>query len=359
MKVAIIGAGLAGLACAYELEKYGIYPVIYEKNSYIGEQHPHVTAILEIVSREQGDAIKFIKKKLGLEIEPLNEVKRILHYSPNKKQEVKGSFGYFFTRNKTPQDVKNQIYSKLTKTQVLFSEYGDYETLAKEYDYVIISNGSNNYTEELGCWQEWVNTYLKGAIVQGNFETDTLRVWINQDYCKKGYAYLTPFDEKTATLALVVTDIDEQEVEYYWDLFMDTENIKYTIVEEFKLNHKSGFVYPHKVGNILFAGNSAGVIDPFLGFGQLNAITTGVLAGRAVATGKDYEKMLKNIVKASKQLHEFRKAFDKAGHLAYDIIMTSVGLPVVRRILYKSPINVVRLGATIIRHLPRKKGKNR
>ncbi len=60
MKVAIIGAGLAGLSCAHELEKYGVRPVIYEKNSYIGEQISHVSAILEIINRPIKDVVKYL-----------------------------------------------------------------------------------------------------------------------------------------------------------------------------------------------------------------------------------------------------------------------------------------------------------
>ena len=37
LKVGIIGAGLAGLSCAFELEKFGIIPVIFEKKSSLGQ----------------------------------------------------------------------------------------------------------------------------------------------------------------------------------------------------------------------------------------------------------------------------------------------------------------------------------
>ena len=83
LKVAIIGAGVSGLSCALELEKYGIKPTIYEKNSFIGEIHPHVTAIFDVIVRHikdpKQDMIKYFKYRLGKDIQPLNPIYSVTH----------------------------------------------------------------------------------------------------------------------------------------------------------------------------------------------------------------------------------------------------------------------------------------
>ena len=100
MKVAIIGAGPAGLACAHELERYGIKPVIYERNSFIGDQYEHVGVILEIMHRPIRDPLEYFKKQFDLDIKPINTVNNLVHYSPNKVTAIKGNFGYFIKRNR-------------------------------------------------------------------------------------------------------------------------------------------------------------------------------------------------------------------------------------------------------------------
>lgn len=341
MKVAIIGAGVSGLSCAHKLESYGIKPVIYEKNDYIGEMHPHVSGDLKIVHRPIKDSITYYKK-LGIKLKPLNKINKIIHYSPNRKTVIHGELGYLYRRGIEGDSIKNQILSQLKKPKIIFNKFADYENLSKEYDYVVIGTGNSNFTEEIGSWQQWVTTYVRGAVVLGEFDPNALIVWINKDYCKNGYVYLTPFNSQRASLVAITTDVSESQIDWFWQDFLYTENIKYKIVEEFKLQHKTGYAYPHKVNNIFFVGNAGGSIDPFLGFGVMNSITTGIMAGRSIAIGKNYEKLIKNRVEHNLYMYEFRKAFSKMTNKDYDALITAIGLPGIKQLFYDTNFNVVK-----------------
>lgn len=357
MNIAIIGAGVAGLSCAHELEKHGIYPTIYEKKSFIGEQHPNVGAILEIYHRPIKDAVAYFRNNLNIDIKPLNTLNRLIHFSPNKTSEIKGNLGYFFERSKEEMDIIRQLFTQLKNTRVLFNEYADYVTLSQEYDYVVIANGGVDFTDELGCWKQWMNTYIRGAIVHGDFDPGAFMVWLDKDYCKNGYVYLAPFSSTRAAVAVVVTDIDEAELEVYWEKFLDTENIKWTIEEEFKRNHTSGHVYPHRIGNLYLAGNAAGALDPLFGFGIMNSIATGVFAARSIVKGEDYEKMIRKIVNRNLRLYEYRKALNMVDNTGYDVLVASAGIPGIKHLVYYSPINVVKYGSSILRALPKRRTK--
>ncbi|ABN51410.1 MAG TPA: dehydrogenase [Hungateiclostridium thermocellum] len=349
MKVAIIGGGLSGLSCAHELERHGISPVIFHRNGYIGDQYSHISVLLEIQHRPIKDAIKYIKKNFDISITPVNTVNTLTHYSPNRKTVIKGNFGFFLKRGRDKDSLPMQLFSHLKTSKINFNTYGDIDPLAKEFDYVVVANGNTVFTNQLGCWYPTIKTYIRGAVLLGDFDPNNLIMWINKDYCKNGYAYLSPFNSKKASVILVVTDVNEKEIDHYWKAFLDYENINYTIVEEFKQAHDTGFAYPHKVDNIYFVGNAGGAIDPFLGFGQLNSIEMGVMAARSIANGDDYERLLKRVTKHNQQLYQMRKAFNTADNDTYDSLLASIGFPGIRHLLYNTRFDVVKNFARIYR----------
>jgi flavin-dependent dehydrogenase len=355
MKISIIGAGLAGLSCAHELEKHGLRPVVYERNSYIGDQINHVAILLEIFNRPIRNIFKYIEKEYGIRLKPLDTLTKLTHFSPNKTTIIKGNFGHFTKRNNESDSLAGQIYSQLKNTELRLNQSPDLEKLASDSDYVIVANGNPIYSETLGCWQNWLDTYLRGAVILGDFDPHEMKMWINKDYCKRGYAYLTPFSEKKASIVLITSDVNEKEIDHFWDLFLYTENLKYTITEEFKLEHKSGFVYPLKYGNVLFAGNAGGAIEPFLGFGQFSSITHGVMAARSIVFNQDYEKLVGRITQKNFNMLQLRKVYDMLDNNGYDLLLKSIGLPGIKHVAYYTNLNVLKLLSAVLKLIPASK----
>ena len=345
MNVAIIGAGVAGLSCAIQLERYNIIPTIYERKGYIGDFESHITAFIDLINRPINDFIKYADEELKIKITPVQTVNKITHYSANKKMVARGNLGYLIKRNSDPDSLILELFSQLKKPNVLLNQNADYVTLQNEYDYVIIANGDNNYTNELGCWHERVSGWIRGAIVLGDFNPNEIIMWIDKDYSNKGYAYLTPFSDKKASISLYVPYTTEKEIDKYWELFLYTENIKYSIIEEFKTQHHSGYVYPLKVNNVLFAGAAGGTVDPFLGFGQANSILQGFYAAQSIKNNINYEGLSKQINQNNDNSWEFRKTFDKASNNDYDKILASLGFIGVNQIVFNTPLNVFKIGA--------------
>lgn len=140
---------------------------------------------------------------------------------------LKGSFGYFFKYTKDADSLKCQIYDKLKHTKLFLNEIGDYEKLSKKFDYVVVANGNLSFAEELRIWQGWIRTYVRGAVILGDFDPNRLIMWINKEYFKNGYAYLCPFDRHRAILAAVVSDVKEKEIDRYWAFYIRRKNQEY------------------------------------------------------------------------------------------------------------------------------------
>lgn len=347
MKVAIIGAGTAGLSCAIELERNGINPIIFERNSFIGDYYPHVSAFLGLLTRPAADPVKYMDQKLGIKLKPLNQFRKVIHSSPNNQVTVSGSLGHFMIRGKEENSVKNQLHSQI-KSQVHFNRFVHPEDLENEFDFVVVADGHWSVPTRYGIWQEVMRTWLKGGIFEGDFEDDTLQMWLDNELTKGAYIYCAPYSKKKAVIAHVVQNIEHEELNDYWHRFLESHDIlkKYNMTASWELPHHAGFVSTNRVGKTYFAGAAGGGVEPFLGFGQFNAIVTGVMVGRSIAQGTDVNFLLSDIRKKSFELNTLRPLLNAATNKDFDRLLTIMKTPGLRSLIYKTHIDIIKLLST-------------
>lgn len=118
MKIAIIGAGLSGLACAVECERLGVIPHVFEKDDAIG--WPWVTASIwpALMYKDYGDVIEYLKKTYNIILKPAAKITKNILKSPNKEVILNGNLGYYVYRGRKTDSIENQLYRYLKSTAV-------------------------------------------------------------------------------------------------------------------------------------------------------------------------------------------------------------------------------------------------
>jgi flavin-dependent dehydrogenase len=358
VKVAIIGGGVSGLSCAHELERLGIIPDVFEQRSRPGELFSHVGAMMELFIRPKTDPIDYLDKQFHIKLKPLNKMDKVHMKFSGIKRNVTGNLGYFFTRGQFEGTIEDQL-TKMIRAKINYSIKADYEELSKEYDQVVVCTGDNQISKELGLWDNLFHSLLRGAIVLGEFDPTELIMWFNKKYNDTGYAYLAPFGKDMATLVLIVRNIGPDELDDYWHLFWENEqfNKKYKIIESFTLEHTAGLVYPHYLDNIKFAGNAGGFMEPFLGFGQMAAIRSGVYAARSIAQGKNYEKLLQPLNTDISRSILIREYMNIASNRTMNFVTWGVTLPGIKQIVYNSKFDMFKYGAGVLKLLDKISGE--
>ncbi|MDK2806418.1 MAG: hypothetical protein PWQ94_1582 [Thermoanaerobacterium sp.] len=350
MKVAIIGAGSSGLTVAIRLESYGIKPDIFERKSKVGDSFNHVAGLLNVINRPINDPLDYLKNNFDINIAPLNTINRIVMHGPTVTRTVASRrLGYFMLKGHGATSVESQLYKKL-KTNVNFNVHADYRNLKEIYDYVIVATGNHQIPNELGCWQTLVRTRLKIAEVIGKFDPNALIMWMNTAYCKSGYVYLAPFDDRRAVLALIVPYITKEEIDKYWENFLKIEKIGYDIICVYDYEHISGNSFPHTYENLYFVGNAGGAIEPFLGFGQFASILGGALAAKSIATGCNFENEMAFLTNANIKLLEFRKAIDTIDNDKIDRLVKFLTTPLIKQVIYDTNFNIIKYSSFLIRY---------
>lgn len=198
MKIAIIGAGLGGLACALECERLGIIPDVFERDESVRWPYVCIAHWLHVIHNSKGDLRNYLGDRFGLDLKPINRCTELIMKSQNKETTIKGDIGYIMRRGKHVDSVENQLYRTLKRTPVHFNRPADYKELSKKYDYVVVATGKETVAQELGVWKSIDMVHLRGGLAYGAFNPTGTTIYFNNKHAGKGFARLGPINSTQA-----------------------------------------------------------------------------------------------------------------------------------------------------------------
>ncbi|WP_160671854.1 NAD(P)/FAD-dependent oxidoreductase [Clostridium sp. C8-1-8] len=300
MEVAIIGAGLSGLSAALTLERYGVQPTIFEKEDYVGYKFFNTEAMFSILNRPSKDCIESIKKEVGIKLEPIDIINKLIIFSKNERGSIEGGIGYSNIRGRIEKSYEKQLEKQLT-SKILFNSTEDYAYICKNFEKVILATGDGEYASRLGNFRSDLTCTIKGAIAKGSFHTDTAYVWFDYDLIPKGYGWLIPYSDKEANLVIAYPDYPNNiklDLGHMWEEFCNvvqsTLNQSLKINEAFEITrYMMGVSGKPKIDDTYFVGNCFGALLPGLGFGQFASIITGTYAAYDICKVGVYEELVK------------------------------------------------------------------
>lgn len=287
LRVAIVGAGLAGLACAHELERLGVLPVIYEQQRTVGKPDLVMETMAQFMHHNPGqDIFDHIRKDLALPLNPHNAIHSIVLHSPNHEATIQGQLGYTTVRGHDDRSLDRQLARHLA-AEIRLGEKPDIWELRRQFDWVVVATGNHAWTETLTRWTPHIDWSVRGATVLGSFSPTELHFFFNPRYAKTGYAMISPIDERAASVGVGVPSSSGDEADRFWQLFRhemghfwerEAGQIR---VDHFEIGTPASVV----VGNVMLAGHAGGFCDPLGIAGQCPSLTSGVCAARQIVLG--------------------------------------------------------------------------
>lgn len=331
MKVAIMGAGISGLCAAIILEKNGIEPTIFEKRSMPGDRFINAEAIFNISNRPINNCLDYFKKEYGIDLKPIDEIKKLTVYGPGTEATLQGNLGYSNLRGRHQDAFESQL-ARQVKAKIIFHSEYEYEDLLEKYTHIVLAPGDAAYASKLNNFRVDLTINVRGATVDGSFNADHVFSWYNTEFAPKGYAYLMPYTEKEANISIAYPsypDTTIEEIDDLWHRFYerakkDTQQAL-NITDKYEVKrYILGICHRPKINNTYFTGNCFGSIMPAYGLGQFVAIFTGIFAALDICDKGDYEELVTPLKKSYDNSIVIRRAMEKMDNSKLDLFVKAM-----------------------------------
>lgn len=356
MEVAIMGAGLSGLACALTLEKHGISPTIFEKRGKVGDRFVNGEVLLSIFTRPVHDSIATLSEEYGILLKPTSSIQKLELYSKNEHATIEGTLGFSNIRGREYESFEAQLARQI-KSPIHFHSDHTYEQLLRDYSHVIMATGEGEYSKRLRNYREDVTVSIKGATVEGTFDRYSVMAWIDYDLAPYGYCFLIPFSEKEANISLAIPDIPKNrniDMTNLWDQFYKLirnqlhQNLPVT--DQFQITGYSiGLCQSARIGNTFFVGNCFGTMMPFMGFGQYASILSGVYAAYDLCGLGKYEELMEPLRQSHEDSLVLRRAMEQLTNEGIDRIVLALQGYIGEKVFDSNIINPLKVASFFLK----------
>jgi digeranylgeranylglycerophospholipid reductase len=192
-KIAVVGAGIAGTTCARELHKLG-----------------HEVEIFEMSSEDESTKPRQMEGSVNLlqnipEIEPDRYMKRIKLHSPNVTAFLSGKLGFFYEVGGT-KGVEVRARKNIERLLPIHysTEIESKAQLQDKFQIVVAADGyRSNLASEAGLLNSRMPKQIGvgvGFSVKGDFDPESIEIWLDNYFSFHGYSYVIPFSEHEASL---------------------------------------------------------------------------------------------------------------------------------------------------------------
>lgn len=357
MKIAILGAGVSGLSCAFRLEQLGFNGEIdiYEERGDIGVGNIWIEYVAELMHRPIENMVSYLATRYQLYLLPLNAITSSINFGPTKMAEARGNLGITFARGNHPHALEKQIADKVT-ANIFFNSTVTLRELQRSYDVVVLATGNlHDVPEEIGVRVDrYVHFYH--ASIEGDFDPQQVKMWLNHDYAPKGYAYLIPVDHRQAMVS-VASPLLDTDYKQGWQRFeKEVLGEQITYLDFHEIVHSTiGEPRFRQYKNIFLIGNAAGAITPAMGFGLFPAILTGIYAAESIVHNVDYDSFLRQHIKEYQWSLAIRNSLEKLTNAQYDQLVEGLDSFLGKYLIKAGRVNFMRTAGWLLKGLSREK----